>query len=93
MCFQPREAIVVNLLTLHFQVVDRAAQINRVSEDDRSYTSGQTAGPVALIFEALVANFTQTVKGYSPGQRILTSPRLVRSGRVDGVRCFAVTPG
>ena len=63
--------VVVNRQTLRFQIVDRTAQINRVPEDDRSYHQCQTAGPIALIFEATVAYFTQTIKEYRSCQGIL----------------------
>ena len=56
------QQLVGNTSALLLKQMDRTFQVDCVPEDDRSYHQCQTAGPIALIFEAPVAHFTQTIK-------------------------------
>lgn len=68
-----------------------ALQIDRVPQHDGRRHQVEAAGPVALLLEAAVADFAQTVEEYGAGQRVARFA-LVQSSVDAAAQLHALQP-
>ena len=66
-------------------------QIDRVPEDDGRRHQVEAAGPVALLFETAVSNFSQPVEEHGAGQGV-AGFALVQSGMHAAAQLDALQP-
>ncbi len=72
------------------QRVRRSLQIDRVPQHDGRCHQVEAAGPVALLLETAVADFTQAVEEHGAGQRVagfaLVQPGMHAAAQLDALQ-------
>ena len=81
---------VVNDMAIAAQPVCRSLQVNRIPQHDGGCHQVEAAGPVALLLEAAVADFTQAVEEHGAGQRVarlaFVQPGMHAAAQLDALQ-------